>query len=145
MPADLGSSALDVSAYPEEQQNNYRLFSSRCSQCHTLARAINSPFFTREDWTRYVQRMRARLPVERVASPQGETRLVRRASNGKFRGVLPASEVKRLIDFLVYDSAIRKADWPLMFRSEQVRLAALFVQVQKYKQTHIETLRDRTH
>jgi hypothetical protein len=135
MPADLGASALDVSAYPQEQQGHYRLFAARCSQCHTLARAINSSFVTREDWNRYVERMHARLPVERARMPDGgEVRLVRRGEKG-FRGVIPASEIPKIIDFLAYDSKVRKIDHAQAFQVEQTRLSRLFAEIQKEKQT----------
>jgi len=133
MPADLGPDSLDVSAYPKEQRENYGLFASRCSQCHTLARPINSSLVTRNDWTRYAKRMKARLPVERVASPGGgETQLVR-TTDGKVRGVIPASELTRIVDFLVYDSRARKAEEPELFQAEQAKLNQLFAEVKEEK------------
>jgi hypothetical protein len=54
--ADLGQAWIDVSAYPEVQQQAYGLFSRRCSKCHTLARPINSSL-PPDQWVAYVNRM----------------------------------------------------------------------------------------
>ncbi len=43
-PGDKGPAEIDVSKYPAEQQSNYNTFAKKCSKCHTLARAINSPY-----------------------------------------------------------------------------------------------------
>lgn len=88
---DLGDDHIDVSKYPRAQQENYALFAQKCSQCHTLARPINAPFYTRRDWTRFLNRMRANI-----------------RSSSKSQ-ITPAQE-KLIVDFLVYDSKIRKID-----------------------------------
>lgn len=54
--ADKGTDTIDVSNYPKEIQENYKVFAKKCSKCHTLARPINSDF-KGEEWNRYVKRM----------------------------------------------------------------------------------------
>jgi hypothetical protein len=49
---------LDVSGFPEEMQDAYRVFEFRCSRCHTLARPLNARIDDPEHWVRYVRRMR---------------------------------------------------------------------------------------
>ncbi len=46
-PADLGPATLPdsvVKSYPEKIQAGYKLLLSRCSQCHTASRPLNSRF-----------------------------------------------------------------------------------------------------
>lgn len=52
--------AIDVSAYPAEQQANYAIFETRCSRCHGLERPIQARV-AEGGWTAYVRRM-ARHP-----------------------------------------------------------------------------------
>jgi hypothetical protein len=54
--ADLGQAWIDVSGYPEQQQQAYARFAQRCSKCHTLARPINSSLEP-DQWVAYVNRM----------------------------------------------------------------------------------------
>src|ERR1019366_10206865 len=67
-PADLGPATIDVSNYPSEQQQNYKLFLEKCSRCHTPARPINSKIVTREDWEHFVNLMHARF-LDRKMGP----------------------------------------------------------------------------
>lgn len=43
-PNDYGPGTVDISKYPPDLQAKYRLFARRCSQCHTIARPINSQY-----------------------------------------------------------------------------------------------------
>src|ERR1017187_9091638 len=43
-PNDAGEAQLDVAKYPADIQADYRIFARRCSQCHNLARPLNSQF-----------------------------------------------------------------------------------------------------
>lgn len=43
-PNDFGPTAINVSHYPKKMQGYYRLFLSKCSKCHTVARPINAQF-----------------------------------------------------------------------------------------------------
>jgi hypothetical protein len=109
-PNDYGPAAIDVSGYPAEMQQTYKVFAMKCSACHTIARPINSQFLelsaaeqaalkkTQPEifqndkvwhvgddvWKRYVKKMMAKpgCPV----GPDG----------------------KRIWDFLVFDAKARK-------------------------------------
>ena len=82
--ADKGTNFIDVSAYPSEMQENYKLFEQKCSRCHTLARPINSEF-TGEAWRKYVYKM------------------MRKPGSG-----LTPKTAEPIIQFLIYDSQTRK-------------------------------------
>lgn len=82
---DRGSSSINVSRYPSVIQQDYRVFSNKCSQCHKLSRPINSDFALPEEWSRYIKRMMHK-PGSGIGSSDG----------------------KRIYDFLVYDSSVRK-------------------------------------
>ncbi len=84
---DKGPARIDVSKYPPEMQAAYQLFTAKCGKCHTLARAINCDFALEDEWERYVKRM------------------MRKA--GSF---ITPDEGKRIFEFVVYDSRVRKRD-----------------------------------
>ncbi len=109
-PNDLGPNTIDVSSYPKEYQETYKVFQFKCAACHTIARPINSQYVELSDaeqaamkksapeifkdpavwqigahiWNRYVKKMMAKpgCPVGR--------------------------DGKRIWQFLVYDSKVRK-------------------------------------
>ncbi len=91
LPQDKGPDKLDVSSYPGEIQAGYKVFASKCTKCHTLARPINTTM-TREEWERYVKRMMHK-PNSGISSNQG----------------------KLIFDFLAYDQAQRKDKNPKGF------------------------------
>lgn len=82
---DKGPATIDVSAYPAGIQKNYAVFREKCTLCHTLARPINSDFALPDEWSRYVKRM--------MHKP-GST--------------ISANNAKKIYEFLVYDSSVRK-------------------------------------
>jgi len=86
-PADKGPDTIDVSKYPKAQQDEYKVFSEKCSKCHTLARPINSDYALPEEWTAYVDKMRH-----------------------KKRSGIDDDVQKAVTDFLIYDSTVRKKD-----------------------------------
>jgi hypothetical protein len=63
---------VDVSRYPEEIQDAYRVFEFRCSRCHTLARPLNARLDDPQHWIRYVNRMR-RQSGSGIDQKNGET------------------------------------------------------------------------
>ena len=63
---------VDVSKYPEEIRDAYRVFAFRCSRCHTLARPLNARIDDPQHWVRYVRRMR-RQPSSGIDDKNGET------------------------------------------------------------------------
>ena len=52
LPQDKGPDKIDVSAYPAPMQAAYKVFATKCSKCHTIARPINT-MMTRAEWERY--------------------------------------------------------------------------------------------
>lgn len=84
---DSGPKTIDVSSYPAEMQENYKVFAARCTKCHTLARPINSDYALPEEWSRYVKRM-MRKPGSGISPKDG----------------------KKIYEFLAYDSSIRKKE-----------------------------------
>ena len=102
---DLGPDEIDVSTYPPQMQRSYALFAQRCSQCHTLARAVNSQWASPLFWEHYVKQM-WRKPGSRI--------------NG--------SEARQLWEFLVHDSQVRKLDRRSEFEAFRKRLLEEFQQ-----------------
>ena len=82
---DKGPATINVSGYPAGIQQNYAVFSQKCSQCHKLSRPINSDFVLPDEWSRYVHRMMSK-PGSGIDGSSGA----------------------KIYDFLVYDSSVRK-------------------------------------
>ena len=93
---DAGKKVIDVSKYTAEQKANYALFMKKCVKCHTTARPINTRFVLPGEWERYIKRM--------VFKPDSK---------------MTEADGKKIYQFLLYDSSIRKAD------SLRAHLAAL--------------------
>ncbi len=91
LPQDKGPDKIDISAYPPEMQKDYKLFTGKCSKCHTIARPINT-MMTRDEWERYVKRMMHK-PNSGISDSQG----------------------KEIFDFLLYDQTHRKDKDPKAF------------------------------
>ncbi|MBI4371394.1 MAG: hypothetical protein HY552_03755 [Elusimicrobia bacterium] len=107
---DLGPEEIDVSGYPKAQRENYAAFAATCARCHTLARPINAPIAARRDWERYVARMRVRT---KVAADKSFTR----------------EQAKKVVDFLAYDSQIRKVRGRAAFEAQTRQLKVRFAEV----------------
>ena len=82
---DKGPATIDVSKYPADMQPRYKLFVTRCSKCHTIARPINCEFVLEDEWERYVKRM------------------MRKPGSG-----ISASDGQKIYEFLAFDSKTRK-------------------------------------
>ena len=82
---EKGPATVDVSKYPQGIQENYEVFSQKCSQCHKLSRPINSDYALPDEWSRYIKRMMYK-PGSGISSGEG----------------------KKIFEFLVYDSSVRK-------------------------------------
>lgn len=82
---DEGPDKIDVSKYPPEIKNKYKVFSDLCARCHPLARAINCNFVLESDWERYIKRM------------------MRRG-----RSLITPDAALASYEFAVYDSKVRK-------------------------------------
>ncbi len=122
---DLGPKEIDVTSYPKEQQENYKAFAKACSQCHTLARPINSPLITREDWRRYTRRMHAKAKISTNA-------------------VIGAAAAKQEIEFLTYDAQVRKVKEAAGFSAKTAELKALFAEAGK-ERSRIQAETDQKH
>jgi hypothetical protein len=82
---EKGPATINISKYPAGIQADYEVFSQKCTQCHKLSRPINSDYALPEEWSRYVKRMMNK-PGSGIGSGEG----------------------KKIYDFLVYDSSVRK-------------------------------------
>jgi hypothetical protein len=82
---EKGPATVDVSKYPDAIKDDYEVFSQKCSQCHKLSRPINSDYALPDEWSRYIKRM------------------MHKPGSG-----ISAGEGKKIYDFLVYDSSVRK-------------------------------------
>ena len=82
---EKGPATIDVSKYPQGIQDNYGVFSQKCSQCHKLSRPINSDYAAPDEWSRYIKRM-----------------MYKPGSN------ISSAEAKKIYEFLAYDSSVRK-------------------------------------
>jgi hypothetical protein len=82
---EKGPATIDVSKYPQTIQDNYEVFSQKCSQCHKLSRPINSDYALPDEWSRYIKRMMNK-PGSNISSGEG----------------------KKIYEFLTYDSSVRK-------------------------------------
>jgi mono/diheme cytochrome c family protein len=91
LPQDKGPSKIDVSSYPAEQQQGYKVFVDKCAKCHTVARPINT-LMTAPEWSRYVKRMMHK-PNSGISDSQG----------------------KAIYEFLAYDQEHRKDKNPSAF------------------------------
>jgi hypothetical protein len=82
---EKGPATVDISKYPDGIKENYETFSQKCTQCHKLSRPINSDYALPDEWSRYVKRM------------------MHKPGSG-----INATEGKKIYEFLVYDSSVRK-------------------------------------
>lgn len=115
---DLGSATVDVASYPLNIQENYKLFLAVCSSCHTSSRPLNSPYVKAYDWKRFVKRMHIKMGSQGYA--------------------LEPKEEKRIVEFLVYDSKIRKIDKKFEFEAKAQELSKLFQEVSKERERLLE-------
>ncbi len=91
LPQDKGPDKIDVAGYPAQLQSAYKLFTKKCSKCHTPARPINT-MMKRDEWERYVKRMMHK-PNSGISDSQG----------------------KEIFEFLIYDQTERKDKNPKAF------------------------------
>jgi len=109
-----GSATIDVSKYPTGIQKNYKVFSRKCSQCHSLSRPIDSDYVLPIEWSHCIGRMK------------------RQSGSG-----IGSSEAGKLYDFLVYDSSVRKRD------KLEAKLLALTSDEQKEVENKIKEVADK--
>jgi len=109
-PNDMGPAEIDVSAYPKELRQTYRVFAFKCSACHTIARPINSQFLeltpeeqaaAKKDDPDLFKDPKIVMPEEKIWS-----RYVKRMMAKP--GCPVGKDGKIIYEFLVYDSKTRK-------------------------------------
>ncbi len=116
---DLGPETIDVSSYPPEMQESYKLLQAKCVRCHGAARAINSELTDAKDWARYIKRMQMRPPCCNVCP------------------VISLSDAKAIWRFLSYDSQVRKTG-PNALSWEKHRLSLLQAYREKFPEKYQE-------
>ncbi len=89
MAWDLGPDTIDISSYPPDIQSYFEVFKQKCGNCHTIARPLNSPYATPEEWNTYVNKM------------------MRKPGAG-----INKEQARQIFKFLVYDSKVRKLSDP---------------------------------
>src|SRR4030095_17092666 len=67
-----GRAFLDVSSYPLEIQQSYKVFAVYCSQCHSLARPLNAQIDSNRHWDYYLARM-MRMPGSGISAREAPT------------------------------------------------------------------------
>jgi hypothetical protein len=111
---EKGPATINVSKYPEAIQDEYQVFSAKCSQCHKLSRPINSDYALPDEWSRYIKRMMHK-PGSGISGGDG----------------------KKIYDFLVYDASIRKK------KMVDEKLAKLSPEERKAQEDKIKEVRDK--
>lgn len=108
---DLGPDAVDTAAYPPKARAGYPIFAKVCSQCHPLARPLNAPEATRQEWELHIRRMHEKTLVHGWWTEFGK------------------ADAAKILDFLEYDSKARKLDDKAGFAAKTEALKALFEEV----------------
>jgi len=117
---DLGPEEIDVSDYPSQQKYNYGIFRRQCARCHTLARAVNSPIQSRAYWHFHMIRMSLHSRFNR-------------------EGGIPPEEMKAMLDFLDYDTRIRKVEDKKNFERQTDELKRRFEPTLKRLLEHLQS------
>lgn len=103
MAWDLGPDTVDISGYPLDIQSYFEVFKEKCGNCHSIARPLNAPFATPEEWNTYVNKM------------------MRKPGAG-----INKEQAKQIFKFLAYDSKVRKLSNPDAWERHLQRLIAEF-------------------
>ena len=111
---EKGAATVDVSKYPDGIKEDYEVFSTKCTQCHKLSRPINSDYALPDEWSRYIKRM------------------MHKPGSG-----ISAGDGKKIYDFLVYDSSIRKK------KMVDEKLAKATAEEKKTAEDKIKEVRDK--
>lgn len=110
-PNDMGPAEIDVSSYPKEHKQAYRVFSFKCAACHTIARPINSQFLelTPEELEKARKDDPELFKDQKLTRPEDKiwNRYVKRMMS-KPGCPVKGEDGKKIWEFLVYDSKLRK-------------------------------------
>lgn len=125
-PNDFGSPEIDVSSYPKEKREGYKLMVFKCASCHTVARPINAQFLelTEEEEKAAKAAEPELFKDEKVTKVEEKvwSRYVKRMM-GKPGCPVKSDDGKKIYEFLVYDSKVRKmGENGKSFRAERKRL-----------------------
>lgn len=108
---DFGPGQIDVSQYPADKQQGYKLLVEKCSKCHTANRPINSQFLELDE--KEIERLKKEEPdifkdkyIFQIDSTMWK-RYVKRMMN-KPGCDIKSEEGKSIWQFLAYDSINRK-------------------------------------
>lgn len=137
-PNDMGPEEIDVSSYPKDMKEKYKIFKFKCAACHTIARPINSQF---------LELPQAELDALKKSDPKAlEDDRILHADPGMWNryvkrmmakpGCPVGKDGKAIWEFLAYDSKVRKtgekaAEW----RALRLKLLA------DYKKDHAEAFK----
>ncbi len=109
-PNDAGPDRIDVSGYPEEMRQSYKIFRVKCAACHTIARPINAQYLelspqgleqARKEDTEIFKDPRVTMPGDKIWK-----RYVKRMMSKP--GCPVSGDGRRIWEFLAYDSRQRK-------------------------------------
>ena len=112
--AEKGPTEIVVTNYPAAARESYKAFAAKCARCHTITRAIVADHVLPSQWETAVERMMKKW----------------------FSGINKAM-AKQIMDFLIYDSSIRKK--PLL----EAALAKLSPEARKAAEDRIAEIRLR--
>ncbi len=118
-PNDFGPAEIDVSGYPKEQREAYRLMTFKCAACHTVARPINAQYLEltqaeeaqarKDDPELFKDDKVVKIGDGADGSPERKiwARYVKRMM-AKPGCPVKAEDGKKIYEFLVFDAKIRK-------------------------------------
>lgn len=153
---DLGPKEVDVSGYPAEMQEGYKLLLEKCSKCHAVHRPLNAQYVQPEG---DADAQKAAIAKLREANPElfqdknvwqiepdVWKRFVKRMMDKPGSGFgapdkRTAEEKamgKRIYEFLVFDSQERKLKNPKAWETARKKMLAAFKQKQpeEYKKAY---------
>lgn len=126
---DLGPATVDVSSYPVKLQKTYRSTLRRCAKCHSLSRVLNSQFAeaSEEELAELKKKYPKAFADEKYFTADAGLwkRYVKRMQRKPGSGI-KKKEAKKIWEFLVYDSKVRKLKDPKKWVGHRKRLLAEF-------------------
>lgn len=139
---DLGPNEIDVSKYPADKQEGYKLLRDRCAQCHEPRRPLNSQFAETEGKDLAERKANAEKLMKdhpelfkdkSVFQIEGDIwqRYVKRMMSkpgcgADAGGKMTSADAKKIWAFLVYDSNERKIKHPDEWKAHREKLLAEF-------------------
>lgn len=110
-PNDFGPAEIDVSDYPKDKREGYKLMQFKCAACHTTARPINAQYIelTSDEQAQFKKDNPEIAKDDRLAAidEKAWNRMVKRMMAKPGCPVKP-EDGKKIWEFLVYDSRVRK-------------------------------------